>query len=85
MKWENGANYYHIADFVTHIGSEELILAMTNSGDYTLEEALAVYANACERCMNVLWYKYTDGKEGYAEYSEKWKKANTFCDFCMEE
>ena len=35
-------------------GNEPVIMAMVNSGDYTLSEALVVYANACERCSNVL-------------------------------
>jgi hypothetical protein len=47
---------------------------MANSGDYTLAEAMALYASCCERCMNVLAYKYLDGKDGYAEYSDEWKK-----------
>lgn len=84
MKWNNGKDTYHIMTGGTTIGSgnEDVILAMANSGDYTLSEALAVYANACERCMNVLAYKYLDGKDGYAEYSEEWKKANTVCEYC---
>lgn len=54
-------------------GNEPVIMAMVNSGDYTLSEALAVYANACERCANVLAYKYLNGKDGYAEYIEEWR------------
>lgn len=64
---------------------QECIVAMVNSGDFTLEQAIWVYANSCERCMNSLLYKYLDGKEGYEEYSEEWKKCNTECDFCREE
>ena len=60
-------------------------LAMANSGDYTLGEAIIAYATACERCMNVLSYKYTDGKEGYEEFSDEWKKCRTVCDFCRHE
>ena len=84
MPWSDGATTYHMMTGSTHIGggSEEVILAMANSGDYTLGEAIIVYANACERCMNVLCYKYLDGKDGYPEYSEEWKKCNTVCDFC---
>lgn len=67
----------------THIGGDgRLLVAMVNSGDYTLPEAMAVYANACERCANVLWYKYTNGEEGYPEFSDDWKKCNTVCEFC---
>lgn len=65
-------------------GNAPVIMAMVNSGDYTLSEALAVYANACERCANVLAYKYLDGKDGYAEYSEEWKKCGTVCDYCID-
>ena len=63
-------------------GNEAVILAMANSGDYTLSEALAVYANACERCSNVLAYKYLNGTDGYPEYSEEWKKCGTVCEYC---
>lgn len=65
--------------------SQECIVAMVNSGDYTLEEAIYVYANACERCMNVLLHKYLNGADGYEEYSDEWNKANTVCDWCKEE
>lgn len=65
--------------------SQECIVAMVNSGDFTLEQAIYVFANSCERCMNVLLYKYLDGKEGYEEYSEEWKKCGTVCDFCKED
>lgn len=64
---------------------QECIVAMVNSGDYTLEEAIYVYSNACERCMNVLLYKYLNGKDGYPEHSEEWKKCNTVCDWCKGE
>ncbi|HEX3038185.1 MAG TPA: hypothetical protein VHO94_04230 [Oscillospiraceae bacterium] len=64
---------------------EKTILAMVSSGDYTLSEAILVYTSACERCMNVLAYKYTNGADGYAEHSEEWKKCNTSCDFCKSE
>lgn len=69
----------------TYRSGQECIVAMVNSGDYTLEQAIWIYANSCERCMNVLLYKYLDGKDGYAEFSEKWKKCNTECDFCKDE
>ena len=73
--------------FSTHIGggNQDVILAMANSGDYTLSEAIALYASCCERCMNVLAYKYLDGKDGYEEHSEKWKKCGTVCRYCEEE
>lgn len=71
----------------THIGkaSEKCILAMANSGDYTLSEAIYVYGNACERCANALFYKYMNGEDGYPEGSEEWHKCNTKCEFCTDE
>ena len=71
----------------THLSRESgrLAVAMVNSGDYDLYDALGVLANACERCINVLWDKYLPGEDGYPEYSEEWKKCNTVCDFCREE
>ena len=69
----------------TYYGMSDCIVAMVNSGDYTLEQAIWVCANSCERCMNALCFKYLDGKEGYAEYSDEWVKCNTECDFCRGE
>ena len=66
-------------------GNEDVILAMANSGDYTLGEAIILYSQACERCANVLAYKYLNGKDGYPEHSDKWKECNTVCQFCREE
>lgn len=63
----------------------KLAVAMVNSGDYDLYDALAVLAQCCERCCNVLWNKYLPEEDGYPEYSEEWKKCNTICDFCKEE
>lgn len=65
-------------------GNEPIIMAMVQSGDYTLSEALAVYANACERCSNVLAYKYLKGADGYPEFSDKWYACNTVCDYCKD-
>ena len=70
----------------THIGGDgSHILAMANSGDYTLVEAIAVYANACERCANALIYKYTNGADGYPEDSDEYRNCNTYCDYCKDE
>ena len=70
----------------THIGGNgKLLVAMANSGDYTLTEAILAYSMACERCMNVLWNRYLPGEDGYAEYSEEWKKCGTSCQFCRDE
>lgn len=80
-KWE-GSGSKEICTFHTTWNNDKAILAMANSGDYTLSEAILVYTTACERCMNVLIHKYTNGEDGYAEFSEEWKKANTYCEFC---
>ena len=76
-----------VVTFCTHLsrGTGRLAVAMVNSGDYDLYEALAVLAQSCERCANVLWNKYLPGEDGYEEYSEEWYKANTLCDFCKEQ
>ena len=61
--------------------SEDLVLAMANSKDYTLSQSILIAANACERCMNSLAHKYGINW-GYSEYGEEWKKSNTCCEFC---
>jgi len=62
---------------------EDLALAMANSGDYKLSEAIIILASSCERCMNALGHKY--GVDwGYPEESEEWQKAKTVCDYCSE-
>lgn len=72
-----------IASFNTTFNSgSDCIVDMVNSGDYTLEEAIYIYTHSCERCINVLEHKYSNGKIGYEEYSKEWEKANTVCDFC---
>lgn len=85
-KWNNGANSYEMIEFHTHLctDSGKCAVAMANSGDYTIEEALSILANACERCTNVLIFKYLNGQDGYQEFSEEWKKCNTVCDFCRD-
>ena len=69
----------------TYSGGQDCIVAMVNSGDYTLEEAVYIWVNSCERCSNVLENKYLGKEYGYPEYSDKWKKCNTECDFCGKE
>jgi hypothetical protein len=64
--------------------SEDLVLAMVKSGDYKLSEAIILASISCERCTNALRYKY-GLDDGYEEYSEEWKKANTSCTLCEEE
>lgn len=81
-------NYKHLTDCNTNIGkgNEDVIIAMVNSGDYTLSEAIVLWSQSCERCMNVLAYKYLNGKDGYAERSEEWYSAcGTSCRFCSDE
>lgn len=83
VKKKIGRTYKRLGSFCTsYKGMSDVIVAMVNRGDYTLEEAIWICANACERCMNVLCYKYLDGKDGYKEFSEEWEKCNTVCDFC---
>jgi len=63
--------------------SEDLVLALANSNDFTLSEAILIAGNACSRCMNALAYEY--GLDwGYPEFSEEWKNTNTECDFCKD-
>lgn len=77
--------YKHVGTIrTTYSGGADCIVAMVNSGDYTLEQAIWVYCHACERCMNVLAYKYLNGEDGYPENSDEWKQCNTLCDFCKE-
>lgn len=79
--------YNHLMDCSTHIGggNQDIIMAMVNSGDYTLSQALMLYSQSCERCMNVLAYRYLNGADGYEEFSDEWKKCNTVCKFCESE
>lgn len=67
---------------IGHEHAQRCIVAMVNSGDYTLEQAIYVFGHCCERCMNVLLHKYLNGEDGYAEYSEEWQNTNTKCKFC---
>jgi hypothetical protein len=86
IKKKIGKTFEDVCTFnTTYRGGSDCIVAMVNSGDYTLEQAIWVYANSCERCMNALCFKYLDGKEGYEEYSDEWVECNTVCDFCKGE
>lgn len=81
-KWDAYGSYRVMEGHATW--SEDLVLAMANSGDYTLRESILIAANSCERCMNSLAHKY--GIEwGYPEYGEEWQKCGTSCEFCREE
>lgn len=77
------ANTCILTNSLCHL-SGECAVAMVNSGDYTLEQALWIMANACERCSNALTYKYLNGKYGYPEDSDKYRNCNTECEFCKE-
>ena len=83
--WELNCSMKTIFTSCTHIGkfSQDCVIAMVTSGDFTLQEALYVMGNSCERCMNVLTYKYL-GIDGYEEYSDEWYLAGTECDFCKD-
>ena len=87
MKWDYGSETYDGFATNVHVGkhSQKCIVAMVNSGDYELDEAIVVMATACERCMNVLAYKYLNCEDGYPEYSDEWKRCNTSCEFCENE
>lgn len=83
-KWDaNGSRL--VMSTACNTNAEDLIIAMVNSGDYRLSEAILVVSQACERCLNVLLHKYLNGKDGYPEYSEEWMKCNTLCRFCEHE
>ena len=76
-----------VLTITNHIGKDggRLAVAMVNSGDYDLGEALGVLAMCCERCLNVLYNKYLpEVGDGYLEYSEEWKKCKTVCEFCKD-
>ena len=64
--------------------SEDLVLAMASSGDYTLSEAIILAATSCERCMNVLLHEY-GCDDGYPEFSNEWQECGTACEFCTTE
>jgi len=63
---------------------QDLVLAMANSKDFTLNEAILITANCCEKCMNSLAHMY-GLSWGYPEYGEEWKKTGTSCEYCEAE
>lgn len=88
MQWQHRASEtFHACSRTCHLSKdhEKYIVAMVNSGDYTLSEAIIIYATACERCQNALDYKYSGGTEGYPEDSDEYRNCNTSCDFCSKE
>lgn len=81
-KWEGIGSREVLSGHCTW--QESLTLAIANSGDYSLREAILISATSCERCMNALAHKY--GLDwGYEEYSEEWQKCGTSCQFCKGE
>lgn len=95
--------YKHLLTDTSSIGivSQELIFAMVESGDYNLAEAFYIVGRSCERCLNVLIYKYLAdwthlnrlrkvlgddySDTGYAKYSQAWHDAGTSCEFCKND
>lgn len=62
--------------------SDDVVTAMVRSGDWTAQDAIMVYAQGCERCINVLWHHY-DGSDGYPFGSEEYWRTNTCCSMCI--
>lgn len=60
---------------------EDLVLAMVESGDFSLSAAILIGSQCCDRCLNALCYEY-GLDDGYQEGSEEWERANTECEFC---
>lgn len=61
--------------------SEDLVLAMVESGDFTLSESIIVASESCGRCLNALYYQY-GLEDGFPEGSKEWRETNTECNFC---
>lgn len=81
-KWDgHGSRSY----FTANQGwQQDLALAIANTKEYTLNEAIIIAATSCERCTNALAHKY--GLDwGYPEYGEEWQKCGTQCHFCKGE
>lgn len=81
-KWDGSGSYETFS--AGSSWSEDLVLAIVNSSDYTLSEAITIAARSCERCMNSLAHKY-GLVWGYPEYSEEWRQCSTVCQFCEKE
>ena len=93
-KWTSGGSI-HIGDMNTSYPAS-LVLAMTRPtseealkaaerGHYIapvdLERAILCAATACERCLNVLLWRY-GCDDGYEEGSPEWIRSNTSCELC---
>ena len=85
-QWPDKWDAHGSRDIMTGSSSypQDLVLAMANSNDWDLSEAIIIAANSCERCMNALAEKY-GLKWGYKEFGEEWQKCNTSCEFCKSD
>ncbi len=64
--------------------AKSIIRGYFNNKIYSLNNAIKIAANSCERCMNFLAYKY--GLDwGYKEGFDEWAKCGTRCSFCESE
>lgn len=62
--------------------SDDLATALVVSGRWTVCEAVALAAFACERCGNYL--RFLHGLDGYDIWSPEWDAANTSCELCSD-
>lgn len=62
--------------------SDDVVTAMVRSGDWTAQDAIMVYAQSCERCMNVIAHHYGCG-DGYPFGSDAYWETNTCCQMCL--
>lgn len=63
--------------------SDDVVTAMIRSNEWTAEDALMVYAQACSRCMNVLANHYLGDGEGFKFGSDEYWNTNTCCEMCL--
>jgi len=49
---------------------------------FALDEAIVIAATSCERCMNVLHWRYATG-HGYPPWSPQFRETNTSCEHCV--
>lgn len=74
--------YMYIVSYIKLVGYAPSVTEISERVDAGRATVWKHISTACERCMNVLAYKYLNGADGYEEYSDEWKKCNTECDFC---
>lgn len=87
VKRKIGRTFKPVANFTTTLSKASMRCAveMVNSGDYDLDEALWVLAEACDRCTNALLNKYLGERYGYPEDSDEYRNDSTRCQFCEED